>query len=136
MSEKELRKEISIRFKKMRDALGFSQEKMGANMGAARPSIANYERGDAFPNLESIKMLANNFDISLDWLIAEKGPMFFAGKAQQEAGVDREELPDNIGEIFDIMLRVPAVRYGMLSYFYKMKNLNPEIMEFSEIEKD
>ena len=138
MSEKELRKEISIRFKKMRKALDISQEKLGTHLGVARPSYTNYESGYTFPGLEALGVLANNFDVSLDWLIANKGPMFYKGKGklrqQEENGL--AELPGDMKELFDLMVRVPLLHYQMMTHFLIFKRDYPDIIDTGKNKED
>jgi len=118
MNTRELRKEISIRFRRMREALKCSHEKIAAHMGIERASYTKYENGWALPNLNSLSVLASHFDVSLDWLVANKGPMFYKGKVQ--AGGDIE-FTGELKELFDHMSRIPLLRHEVLSFFHKFK---------------
>ena len=46
-----------------------TQEKMGATVGVSRGSISFYENGDRLPDVETLKRIAEAFEVSSDWLI-------------------------------------------------------------------
>lgn len=48
---------------------GFSQEKLAKKIGISRSALANYECGLREPNLDTIEMFADFFDVSTDDLM-------------------------------------------------------------------
>jgi transcriptional regulator with XRE-family HTH domain len=118
MNSEELKTEISLRIKKMREALKCSQEKMAAHLGIKRASYTKYECRRAIPTVTSLNVLAAYFDVSLDWLVANKGPMFYKGKMRAE---DTGEFMGEVKELFDLMSRIPLLRHEVLSCFHKFK---------------
>ncbi len=112
----------------MREALKCSQEKMGAHLGIKRASYTKYETSRALPSLNSLNVLATHFDVSLDWLVSEKGPMFYKGKVQAE---DTGEFMGEVKELFDQMNRIPLLRHEVLSCFHKFKLDYKDLVESS-----
>ncbi|MCP5103007.1 MAG: helix-turn-helix transcriptional regulator [bacterium] len=129
MNVKDFRKEISLRFKKVREVLNCSQEKMAARLEVERVSYTKYESGKALPGHYRLNILARHFDVSLDWLIADKGPMFYKGKVN--AVEDTEEFTAEMKELFDHMSRIPLLRHEVLSCFHKFKLDYKDLVESS-----
>lgn len=92
---------------------------MAARLEVERVSYTKYESGKALPGHYRLNILARHFDVSLDWLIANKGPMFYKGKenAEEETGEFSAEMKD----LFDHMSRIPLLRHEVLSCFHKFK---------------
>ncbi len=100
---------------------------MAAHLGLERASYAKYEIGRALPPHKNLEVLASHFDISLDWLVAGKGPMFYKGKAR--AVEETEEFTGEMKELFDHMLRIPLLRHEVLSCFHKFKLEYKDLVE-------
>lgn len=132
MDKKALRREITFRFKQMREALMCSQEKMAAHLGMVRGSYSKYENGYALPNLHTLNVLSTGFDVSLDWLISDKGPMFYTEKTMLVRKADLENVMDDVKELLESMERIPLLRYEVLSFFQKFKLDYKELVESSE----
>jgi transcriptional regulator with XRE-family HTH domain len=47
------------------------------------------ERGLNFPGLDTLRCLTRDFDISMDWLIFEKSPMYNKEKEQREKELEQ-----------------------------------------------
>lgn len=121
MNVKSIRNEISGRFKQMREALKLSQKQLAAQLGVARPSYTKYERGDTLPNVEALNTLAHTYGVSMDWLLTNKGPMFYREKTPPIEETGMEEIKGDLKELFDHMTRVPLLRYEILSVYQKFK---------------
>lgn len=55
--------------KKLREARGLSQEKLGNEFFLSQQSIYRYETKDSEPTLETLKKMADFFGTSVDYLI-------------------------------------------------------------------
>jgi len=119
----EVKKGIGARIKKMRKALNFSQEKMSAHFGVVRPSYIKYERGEVFPGPGALYDLLTNFNISLNWLIGNKGSMYYKEEAQpvDPTGLQTVMASEEVRELLQHMERIPLLRHEVLSFFYKFK---------------
>lgn len=64
---------IGARVKQLRRAAGLRQSDLGAAVGLARSTIASIEGGHDQPGGNSLAVIANFFDKSLDWLTSKHG---------------------------------------------------------------
>ncbi len=55
---------INLRKKK-----GISQEQLGEKINVTRQTISNWELGETSPNIEQLKLLSKEFNISIDELL-------------------------------------------------------------------
>lgn len=58
-----------VRIKAKRQELGLTQIKVSADTGINQSKISKYETGALEPDLENLGILANYYQISLDWLL-------------------------------------------------------------------
>jgi len=56
------------RIYKLRKKKGFSQEKMGELLGIGGKSYGKYEQGTCVPGIDRLTLIADIFDVSLDYL--------------------------------------------------------------------
>ena len=54
---------------KLRKEKGFSQEELAEEINVSRQTISNWELGETLPNPEQVKLLANVFEVSCDFLL-------------------------------------------------------------------
>lgn len=64
--------EFSTKLKELRQEKGISQAKLAADIHISRSAVAKWENGLGLPNDESLKLLAQYFDIQIDELILNK----------------------------------------------------------------
>lgn len=57
------------RFKQLREARGFSQQKVAIDLNVSQATISKYERGEAEPDIGMICTIAKYFDVSADYLL-------------------------------------------------------------------
>lgn len=60
----------------IRKSLNLSQEEMALKTDTSYRAYTSYERGDRKPSFEFLKKLALNFEVNLNWLIANSGNPF------------------------------------------------------------
>lgn len=60
---------FKIRIKAARKELGLSQIKVSTETGIHQSYLSKYESGDLEPNLEQLGILANYYQVSIDWLL-------------------------------------------------------------------
>ena len=61
--------ELGNRIKKFREKINMSQEELADKVYASRQTISNWENDKTYPDINSLKLLSNIFDVSLDNLI-------------------------------------------------------------------
>lgn len=77
MAKDDLFQGTDIRLKKLRKHLNLSTEAMAKYLGLTKKGYAKNEYGETSPSLKALKQLALKDDLSLDWFLLERGPMFF-----------------------------------------------------------
>ena len=60
---------FKLRIKSIRDELGLSQIKVSADTGIHQSYLSKYENGTLEPSLEQLGILANYYEVSVDWLL-------------------------------------------------------------------
>ena len=120
----QLRKEIGTRIRKIRKALGFTQAHMVSFFDIGRANYSRIEKGEIFPTSTTLNTLLREFNVSLNWLIADEGEMFLEKK---KTGIKNRAFGKYIDEINDLLFhleKVPMVRHAVLGFFmeYKMNN--------------
>lgn len=61
--------ELGNRIKKFREKINLSQEELADKVYSSRQTISNWENDKTYPDVNSLKLLSNIFDVSLDDLI-------------------------------------------------------------------
>jgi transcriptional regulator with XRE-family HTH domain len=127
LSRTEFSKEIGTRFRQIRLELGYTQEQMSAFFGLRRAGYRRYEGGETMPGLQALKMLSDNFNVSMEWLIRGEGAMYreIAKNPVIDPAVEdaREELRDLIVH----MEQIPLLRFKILSYYHQFKMDNTDL---------
>lgn len=134
----ELKKTIGGHLREMRKSLFFSQEKMVEYFEITRTTYTRNESGQTFPGYPVLYQLASAFDVSLDWLVCGKGPMFFKDKAKDienknkkgygGEGADKPINPEH-RELLEYMVRIPLLHYEVMAFFHRFKRENKELLE-------
>ena len=60
---------LGNRIKKFREKINMSQEELADKVYTSRQTISNWENDKTYPDINSLKLLSNIFDVSLDNLI-------------------------------------------------------------------
>jgi transcriptional regulator with XRE-family HTH domain len=109
-------------------------------------SVSGYsknENGETLPGLSTLRRLSDDHDISLDWLILNKGPKYFKEKEPpKQEGLDQEKqqqkeadekiarweavMPD-VKDLLEYMEQDPLLRHEVLAFFYKYKKKSKEV---------
>lgn len=61
------------KLKKAREKTGFKQEEVAKETGISQSQISKFETGIQEPNIETLGILADFYEVSIDWLIGTKG---------------------------------------------------------------
>ncbi len=134
--QRDLKSVIGERLKELRDSLAYKQEKMAALLAISRNSYGKKEIGETYPGYSVMHKLGSSFDVSLDWLICGKGPMFLKekGPAQRNGqtganpGEARDLSPEH-RELIESMERQPLLHYEIMAHFHRFKKENREMFE-------
>ena len=61
--------DFNIRLKELRIEKGVSQVKIAKMLNMSKMAISHWEKGNSEPSIEQLKILANFFDVSIDYLV-------------------------------------------------------------------
>ncbi len=67
------RESFPSKLKKARKNTGFTQREVAYETGITASVLARYETGKLEPNIETLGILADFYEVSTDWLIGTKG---------------------------------------------------------------
>lgn len=126
MTDRRLMRELGQRFRRLRKELGFSQGEFARLLGIGETGYAKYENGETFPRVPLLQGIGAAYDVSLDWLILDRGTMF-----RKEKGGSVQGSPDEIRLLLEHMEHIPLLRYGVLHYFHQFKQDNKDLVESS-----
>jgi transcriptional regulator with XRE-family HTH domain len=135
----ELKKEIGLRMRKVRKALGYTQEKMVSYFDIGRANYSRIEKGEVLPNCAVLNSLHTQFAVSLDWLIADSGKMFVWSrnqnpdqnreKKEQTRKINVSEYGKEVRELLITINKVPMVKHAILGFFLEYKAKHKEIIQ-------
>lgn len=98
------------RIKKMRKALGLTQQALADKLGISRSNIASYESGNSIPGDATINLICRELNIREEWLRYSKGEM----------------LKPNPSYAIDILAREHNLTHGEYILIEKFVNMKPE----------
>jgi transcriptional regulator with XRE-family HTH domain len=111
---------IGARLRRLRNQHNYTRPEMAAELGIHRTAYYKNETGETFPGSNTLYRLQKHFNISIDWLLFNKGPMHFKDKlqpAEKTPGL-AEQVPE-VREMLDVMARDPQLKHEILAYFFK-----------------
>ena len=97
---------LGTQIKKYRGALALSQEELAEKIFVSRQSVSNWENNKTYPDIKSLLMLSELFEISVDELI--KGDVNIMKKEiseQEQADFRRDSTVFNV--LFGMMIVLP-----------------------------
>lgn len=68
-----VQRNICTKTKKAREETGFTQREISRETKIPQSTLANYETGRTEPDIENIGILADFYEIDLNWLFGVKG---------------------------------------------------------------
>jgi transcriptional regulator with XRE-family HTH domain len=143
---KKITKEIGLRLQEVRQQTGLSAREMAVRLKVTTGGYTKNEGGLSIPNIDSLRHLTLDFDISMDWLLFNKGPRFFKKKTERENELEqtvaeltrveaalRNEIADRDREIVELKGKLPKTPYGESGAI----EIIPEVRELlDQMEKD
>ncbi len=118
---------IGGRLIRLRKHLNYSLEEMARKLGLSKSGYYKNEGGLVFPGLETLDCLQRDYDISMDWLIFEKGPMHYQEKEpepekmEEKETLDLENISPDVRELLEYMEGDRLLKHEVLVYFYRYK---------------
>lgn len=107
--------ELGQRLKEHRKELGISQDELAERIFVSRQSISNWETGKTYPDIHTLLLLAETFNVSLDELIkGDVEEMKEEIHAQERTGFNRDSVCFAIFSIAALLSIAPL--YAFLDY--------------------
>ena len=100
---------LSEKIYQCRKKAGLSQEALAVRLGVSRQAVSKWELGDAEPEPAKLKLLADTFHVSVDWLLSPDETEY-APPRQDPPAQPQHPLPGELGHL--------ARRYGWLAGLY------------------
>jgi transcriptional regulator with XRE-family HTH domain len=122
-----LLKEIGRRLRGLRKQFNYSLEEMAGKMGRSKSGYFKNENGITLPGLATMYRLQEDFDISMDWLLFNKGPVHYLEKQPEKVEEDEKKTEDlenisaDVRELLAYMERDRLLAHEVLVFFYKYK---------------
>ncbi|MDQ1350468.1 MAG: Helix-turn-helix protein [Acidobacteriota bacterium] len=121
--KRKLRKEIGARLAQLRETLELSKNKMAGKINISRAAFQRNEEGQWFPEYSTLVKLSSVFGVSLDWLLVNKGPMYYKQKIAETEKTDDDSVKSRNGslvmreeyrDLLDNLEKYPVLRYEVL----------------------
>lgn len=117
--------EVGERFRIFRESLGKAQHELAAELHVSQSTIANIERGKAFPNISYLHHFYRFYRLNIHWMLLEQGEMLTKTHPRGEKYED----------LFNTM-QVPIVEELIFAKFIETKAmLKEQIDEYWAAEK-
>jgi len=123
--KKKLRRDFGIRLRQLRETQDLTGKKMAEMLQIDRVALQRHEAGQWSPEYPVLLRLCDAFDVSMDWLLFNKGPMFYKQKeldaksAAAEKNDCMKALKEEYRELLEYMEKFPVLRYELLLQFQK-----------------
>ncbi len=80
----EERQKVAAKMRALRKECGLSVMDMSRRLGLSRSTYHGYENGTRYPSTPILRILNDEYDISIDWLLFDRGPRKCSQKAELE----------------------------------------------------
>jgi transcriptional regulator with XRE-family HTH domain len=121
MKRKDLAKGIAAKLLRIRQSLHYSTSNMAYKIGITRGTYKRNENSETLPDTFALYKMARSLNISLDWLIVNKGTMFYPGKKPAKDSPSPRPLKDDVTKLLDHMERIPLLHHEVMTLFHKFK---------------
>ncbi len=124
-NNKDIVKAVAANLTDVRKHLNFSQAKMASYVGVNPSSYSKNENAQCLPSMSSLKRLSNSLNVSMDWLLFNRGSMFITKKKASSPIEDplkkyTAAIPKLI-EMLDHMLEDDLLCTNMMYHYQKAK---------------
>jgi len=149
MYMKDLTKDVGIKMRNLRKSLKLSNSRMATRLNVSRGTYNRNEEGKSMPGVATLIKLNKDYNISLEWLLLNRGPMYYREEPPES---EKEELPveeikeeeppephpaikllESLGseseELLEHMDRIPLLRHKVMVLFHTFKEDRKEMVE-------
>jgi len=97
---------LKERLKKLRKALGLTQQEFANRIGISRGNVATYETRDGNPGSSVINLICREFNASETWLRTGEGEMFVQRSKDDELAQVLAAISASDGDLGDLIKRI------------------------------
>ena len=76
--------EFNQKLQELRKQKGLTQEELAKELFVSRTAISKWESGRGYPNIESLKLIAKFFSVTVDELLSSNEALTLAEESQKE----------------------------------------------------
>ncbi|MCP4146211.1 MAG: helix-turn-helix transcriptional regulator [bacterium] len=114
------KKEVGRRFRRFRESIEKAQYELAEELGISQSTIANIERGKAFPNINYLHNFYHKYNLNINWLITGEGEMLTV----------LSPVNAKYFELFNLM-QIPSIEHVILAKLIELKALlREEVRDF------
>ena len=73
------KRDIGSRFRLFRESIDKAQHEIATELNISQSTIANIERGKAFPNINYLHYFYTGYYLNVNWLLTGQGKMLYKG---------------------------------------------------------
>ncbi|MCX6583921.1 MAG: helix-turn-helix domain-containing protein [Candidatus Aminicenantes bacterium] len=155
MNRKRVLQEAGDKLTQLRKKFNYSRDQMAGHFGVSRNAYYKNEVGMALPALPTLYRIAMENNISMDWFLFGRGPMYYDEKEktgeieelkkqlemekkkqlEKEAGSEKKSLraavdmKPEMKELVEHMEAVPLLYHEVLAHFQRFKVDNKALVE-------
>ena len=97
--------ELGIRIKELRNVQGINQDELANKLFVSRQTVSNWENGKSYPDIQSVLLLSEIFDVSVDNLLK--------GDIEKMEKIVTEDTQQDINKM-TVYARVMVFFYGIM----------------------
>jgi len=144
MKRKQLLLKIGERLTEVRESMKRSRQQMAEYLRIGRSTIYRNEIGASAAELLTCYKIAVEYNVSLDWLICERGEMRYRKPVPVEElaelrrlvrEAENREVPipmdNDVKEMVMHMNSIPLLRFELLAHFHQFKESHKELVQRS-----
>jgi len=87
-----------MRIRALREEANILQADLAKHLGVSQATLSNWERGEYQPDTETLKRIADYFDVSLDYLLGRSDVRRPGEVAAASSGAPYEDIPPEVLE--------------------------------------
>ena len=113
---------FGINLRMLRKQKGITQQDMADKLNTSRSCISNYESGNRQPDNETIKLIADYFDVSIDYLLG-RSPIKTTFKKESSMNELQEILHRaNLARILDVSHAPTHIKCAVAEFYTYLLN--------------
>lgn len=128
--------EIGRRLKSIRDALGYTLDRVYKETGISRSYISEFERGRKLATSKYLKFLVDTHNVNLNFIFTGKGEMFISNQERQPELYEFGKFDSEIKDLLYHITHIPNAMYEVLGHFSEYKLRKADLIKQSLIMLD